>query len=129
MGILCAHLSKVRKWDGHARGTADFHHSRAAESSERGTGVGGRARGSGTQAYKALGPAGVLILWAKRIFIAPFFGSFKSSQVKSSVLSIALNSVISVTNQTGILSGVTTGTLKPLSEVESALSRAYLISA
>ena len=50
-------------------------------------------------------------------------------QVKSSVLSIALNSVISVTNQTGILSGVTTGTLKPLSEVESALSRAYLISA
>ena len=34
----------------------------------------------------------------------------KSSQVKSSVLSIALNSVISVTNQTGILSGVTTGT-------------------
>ena len=30
-----------------------------------------------------------------------------SSQVKSSVLSIALNSVISVTNQTGILSGVT----------------------
>ena len=41
--------------------------------------------------------------------------------VKSSVLSIALNSVISVTNQTGILSGVTTGTLKTLSEVESSV--------
>jgi hypothetical protein len=39
-------------------------------------------------------------------------------QVKSSVLSITLNSVISVTNQTGILSGVAAGTLKPFSEVE-----------
>ena len=54
---------------------------------------------------------------------------YATSQVKSGVLSMALNSVISVTNQTGILSGVTTGTLKPLSEVERSFSRVYLITA
>ena len=84
MGILCAHLAKVRKWDGHAQGTADFHHSPAAEASKRGTGVGGRARGSGKRAYKALGPAGGTHLAGEKNIYRAIFRQFqvKSSQVK-----------------------------------------------
>ena len=69
------------------------------------------------------------IISVRNLFRACTLNVVKSSQVKSSVLSIALNSVISVTNQTGILSGVTTGTLKPFSEVERSFSRVYLITA